>query len=124
MFSLYNGVDMREKVIASPLGKWLGDSLGSFKSISSHSVCVGNMEEQVTLKIDSKGRMCLPAEIREKIGDAATIKETSEGYLIIPGKTEDFIESFNKLITSEPKRKGKPHLASPEEMKSIWRTAK
>lgn len=82
------------------------------------------MEEQVTLKIDSKGRICLPIEIREKIGDAATIKETDQGYLIIPGKTEDFIESFNKMITSEPKRKGKPKLATPQEMKSIWKTVK
>jgi DNA-binding transcriptional regulator/RsmH inhibitor MraZ len=82
------------------------------------------MEEQVTLKIDSKGRMCLPAEIREKIGDAATITETPQGYLIIPGKKEDFIDSFNKMITSEPKRKAKPKLATPEEMKSIWRTVK
>ena len=82
------------------------------------------MEEQVNLKIDSKGRMCIPAEIREKIGDTATIKKTPEGYLLIPGKREDFLEEFKKLITSEPKRKGKPKLATPEEMKSVWRTVK
>jgi AbrB family looped-hinge helix DNA binding protein len=79
--------------------------------------------EQV-VKVDSKGRICIPAEIREEIGDTATIKKTPEGYLIIPGKHEDFLEEFKKLITSEPKRKGKPKLASPEEMKSIWKTAK
>ena len=79
--------------------------------------------EQV-VKVDSKGRICIPAEIREEIGDTATIKKTPEGYLIIPGKHEDFLEEFKKLITSEPKRKGKPKLASPEEMKSIWRTVK
>ena len=39
-------------------------------------------------------------------------------------KKETFIESFNKMITSEPKRKGKPKLATPEEMKSVWRTVK
>lgn len=33
------------------------------------------MEEQVNLKIDSKGRLCLPAQIREDIGDTATIKK-------------------------------------------------
>ena len=82
------------------------------------------MEEQVNLKVDSKGRLCIPAEIREEIGDTVTLKKTPEGYLIIPGKREDFLEEFKKLITSEPKRKGKPKLASPEEMKSIWRTAK
>jgi DNA-binding transcriptional regulator/RsmH inhibitor MraZ len=82
------------------------------------------MEEQVTLKIDSKGRLCIPAEFREEIGKAAVMKKTSEGFLIVPGKEEDFIEAFNKLITSKPKRKGKPKLATPKEMKSIWRTAK
>jgi hypothetical protein len=35
----------------------------------------------------------------------------------------DFLEEFQKLITSEPKCKGKLKLASPEEMKSLWRTA-
>ena len=81
-------------------------------------------QEQFTVKMDSKGRICIPAEIREEIGDTATIKKTPKGYLIVPGKREDFLEEFKKLITSEPKRKGKPKLATPEEMKSIWRTVK
>jgi bifunctional DNA-binding transcriptional regulator/antitoxin component of YhaV-PrlF toxin-antitoxin module len=74
--------------------------------------------------MDSKGRICIPAEIREEIGDTATIKKTTKGYLIVPGKREDFLEEFKKLINSEPKRKGKPKLATPEEMKSMWRTVK
>jgi AbrB family looped-hinge helix DNA binding protein len=86
------------------------------------------MEEQVlTVKIDSKGRLCIPAEIREEIGDTAKIKKTSDGnFLLIPSKREDFLEEFKKLITSEPKLKGKrkPRLATPEEMKSVWRTVK
>ncbi len=82
------------------------------------------MEEQVTLKIDSKGRICIPAKFREEIGDAAIMKKTPQGFLIVPGKQEDFIESFNKMITAEPKRQGKPKLATPQEMKSVWRTAK
>ncbi|MGD6809758.1 MAG: MraZ N-terminal domain-containing protein [Candidatus Bathyarchaeia archaeon] len=80
--------------------------------------------EQVTLKIDSKGRICIPAEFREEIGDAAIMKKTPQGFLIVPGKQESFIETFNKTITSEPKRKGKPKLATPEEMKTTWRTVK
>jgi DNA-binding transcriptional regulator/RsmH inhibitor MraZ len=87
-------------------------------------MCVGSMAEQVILKIDSKGRIRIPAEFREEIGDAAIMKKTAQGFLIVPGKQENFIEAFNKMINSEPKRKGKPKLASPEEMKSIWRTAK
>jgi hypothetical protein len=31
---------------------------------------------------------------------------------------------FAKLVGSEPKRKGKLKLATPQEMKSVWRTAK
>jgi bifunctional DNA-binding transcriptional regulator/antitoxin component of YhaV-PrlF toxin-antitoxin module len=84
---------------------------------------VGNTD-QVNLKIDSKGRICIPAEIREEIGNTATIKRTPQGFLLIPGKSEDFLKEFKKLITSEPKRKGKPKLATPEEMKSVWRTVK
>jgi AbrB family looped-hinge helix DNA binding protein len=77
-------------------------------------------QEQVTLKIDSKGRICIPAEIREEIGDTATLKKTPEGYLIIPGKREDFLEEFKKVITSKHRRTGKPENWSPEKMKSIW----
>ena len=78
--------------------------------------------EEVHLKIDSKGRLCIPPEIREQIGDTATLKKTSEGFIIIPGKQVNFQEEFRKIITSEPKRKGKPKLISPKGMKSIWRT--
>jgi AbrB family looped-hinge helix DNA binding protein len=87
----------------------------------SHVVVVGNVEK-VQLKVDSKGRICIPAEIREQIGSEAVLKKTPEGYLIIPGKSTDFLEEFRKVITSEPRRTGKPKLVSPEEMKSIWRT--
>ena len=79
------------------------------------------MEQLLTVKIDSKGRICIPAEIREVLGDTVTIKKTPDDILLIPGKREDFLEEFKKLITSEPKLKGKPKLATPEEMKSVWR---
>ncbi|MCW3996415.1 MAG: hypothetical protein NWE98_09765 [Candidatus Bathyarchaeota archaeon] len=82
------------------------------------------MTEPLVVKVDSKGRICIPARIRDKIGEIAVIKITPQGILIIPGKKEDFIEAFNKTITSEPKRKGKPKLATPKEMKSTWRTVK
>ena len=78
--------------------------------------------ERVHLKIDSKGRICIPAEIREQIGNVAVLKKTPGGYLIVPGEQTDFLEEFRKVITSEPRRTGKPRLVSPKEMKSIWRT--
>ena len=79
--------------------------------------------EQVTVKVDSKGRICIPAEIREEIGDTVTIKKTQQGYLLLPGKQKDFLEEFKKLITSEPHRTGKPECWPPEKMKSIWKGA-
>jgi bifunctional DNA-binding transcriptional regulator/antitoxin component of YhaV-PrlF toxin-antitoxin module len=78
--------------------------------------------EQVHLKIDSKGRICIPQKIREQIGDTATLKQTTEGFLIVPGEPTNFQEEFRKVICSEPKRKAKPKLATPKEMKSIWKT--
>jgi hypothetical protein len=61
---------------------------------------------------------------KEEIGDIAMMEKITKGFLIVPGKKVDFIESFNKIIISEPERKGKPELATPEEMKSVWRTVK
>lgn len=76
--------------------------------------------EQVNVKIDSKGRICIPAEIRKEIGETATIKRTPEGFLLIPGKKEDAAEKLRKIINSKHKRTGKPENWSPEKMKSIW----
>ena len=70
--------------------------------------------EQINLKIDSKGRLYIPAEIRKEIGDTATLKKTSEGYLIIPGKREEFLEEFRKVITSEPHRTGESRVKVKE----------
>lgn len=88
----------------------------------SHSILVGNLghQEQFTVKMDSKGRICIPAEIREQIGDTATIKKTQEGYLIISGKHQDVNEELLKIVNSEHRRTGKPENWSPEKMKSIW----
>ncbi len=83
-----------------------------------------NLVDAIIVKVDAKGRICIPAEMREKIGDVAVIKTLPQGILITAGKKDDFLKSFNKKITSEPKRRGKPKLATPEEMKSAWRTVK
>ena len=78
--------------------------------------------EEVHLKIDSKGRLCIPSEIREEIGEVAVLKKTKQGYLLVPGEAKDFQEEFRKKISAKPKRRGEPKLVSPEEMKSVWRT--
>jgi bifunctional DNA-binding transcriptional regulator/antitoxin component of YhaV-PrlF toxin-antitoxin module len=105
------------------LGNNVTRFVGSFKWASVPLYSGGKLEE-VHLKIDSKGRLCIPSEIREEIGDTAILKKTSEGYLLISGEPKDFLEEFRKVVSSEPKRKGKPRLVSPKEMKSIWRTPK
>jgi DNA-binding transcriptional regulator/RsmH inhibitor MraZ len=76
--------------------------------------------DEVALKVDSKGRLCIPAEISEEIGKTAILKKTSEGYLIIPGQETDFQEKFRRIITAKHRRTGKPENWSPEKMKSIW----
>ncbi len=76
--------------------------------------------EQVNVKVDSKGRICIPAEIRKEIGETATIKRVPEGFLLVPGKKEDAVEKLRKIINSKRKRTGKPENWSPEKMKSIW----
>jgi bifunctional DNA-binding transcriptional regulator/antitoxin component of YhaV-PrlF toxin-antitoxin module len=80
--------------------------------------------KQINIKIDSKGRFCLPPKIRKALGNNPTLKKTPEGYLIISSKQNDFLEEFRKVITSKPHRTGKPTFLSPEEMKSIWETTK
>lgn len=82
-------------------------------------IAVGIME-LVNLKVDSKGRICIPAEIREQIGDTATLKKTNDGYLLMPGKQKDDNEELHKIITSKHRRTGKPENWPPEKMKSIW----
>ena len=74
---------------------------------------------EVIVKIDSKGRICIPAEIREQIGNFVTLKITPEGFLMLPGKHLDAVEELRKIINSKHRRTGKPENWSPEKMKSI-----
>lgn len=75
---------------------------------------------EIQLKIDSKGRLYIPAEVREQIGDTVIIKKTSEGFLLVPGRPKNFLEEFRKTIVSEPPRTGKPENWPPSKMKTIW----
>jgi len=76
--------------------------------------------EQLTLKVDAKGRICIPADIREQIGNTATLRKTAEGYLLLPGKQKDIFQELKQKITSEHKRTGTPENWSPEKIKKIW----
>jgi DNA-binding transcriptional regulator/RsmH inhibitor MraZ len=76
--------------------------------------------EQVNVKINSKDRLCIPAEIRQEIGKTATLKRTPQGFLLLPGKKEDPVEELRKVIKSKHRRTGKPENWSPEQIKAIW----
>lgn len=73
------------------------------------------------VRVDSKGRICLPSEFREELGEVFAIKKIQSGLLLIPGKPKDFLEEFRKIVTTEPTRTGKPENWSPSRMKGIWR---
>lgn len=77
---------------------------------------------QARVKVDSKGRICIPPEMREELGDVVILKKTPEGFAIIPGKPVDFFEEFRETITSNPPRTGDPENWPPSKMKGIWRT--
>ena len=80
----------------------------------------------VVAKLDSKGRISLPREIREMVGDVVEMKPVGNNRVLLQradvrmskkkNETADFIELNDK----EPKRTGKPENPSPNEMKSIW----
>jgi bifunctional DNA-binding transcriptional regulator/antitoxin component of YhaV-PrlF toxin-antitoxin module len=76
--------------------------------------------EQVNVTVDSKGRICIPAEIRQEIGDTATIKRAPQGFLLLPGKKEDPVKLLLKVIKSKHRRTGKPENWSTEKIKAIW----
>jgi DNA-binding transcriptional regulator/RsmH inhibitor MraZ len=76
--------------------------------------------DEIQVKVDSKGRLCIPADMREQIGGTAIIKKTNEGFLILPGKPTNFMEEFRKVIASEPPRTGKPENWPPSKMKAVW----
>jgi len=78
---------------------------------------------QTQLKVDSKGRLYIPPEIREQIGDTVILKKTSEGFLIMPGKPTNFLDDFRKAMSFEPPRTGKPKNWTPSKMKAIWSSA-
>jgi hypothetical protein len=62
-----------------------------------------------------------PAEIREEIGDTATLKKTLERYLLIAGKRKDAIGELHKVINFKHRRTCKPENWSPQKI-SLFET--
>ncbi len=76
------------------------------------------MEKTSTL--DSKGRVVIPPDLREGLGDHIVIRKTEAGVILIPGKKEDRVTEFLNILESEPERTGKPSNPGPGKIKSIW----
>jgi len=60
------------------------------------------------LKVDSKGRILLPREVRSELGDVVILERTEGGFVLRRGRSISFLEEFREVITSEPSRTGKP----------------
>ena len=72
------------------------------------------------LKVDSKGRIVLPREVRDEVGDVVILEKIDDGFIIRRGEVKSFLDEFKQVITSEPKRSGKPENWPPSKMKRIW----
>lgn len=80
------------------------------------------MEKAV--RVDEKGRVRIPKDFAEDMGESIMIRKTSEGLLLLPvdkSEEEDFLTTFRRVITSEPERTGKPRNPPPARMKRIWK---
>ena len=79
---------------------------------------MGNLKYR--LKVDSKGRILLPREIRDELGDIVVLEKTDDGFILKRGELIDFLKEFKRIITSDPPRTGKPENWPPSKMKKIW----
>jgi len=75
------------------------------------------------LKVDSKGRIRLPREVREEVGDIVILEKTENGFVLRSGELVDFLKEFREVIVSVPPRTGEPENWPPSRMKAIWRSS-
>jgi len=85
-------------------------------------LCGGKLEEAI-VKVDSKGRICVPPEFRDELGAVVKLKKTRKGILLSPGKDQDFKDEFRSIMLSEPRRTGIPENPPVREMKAMWKEA-
>lgn len=76
-------------------------------------------------KVDSKGRLLLPREIHEMLGDVVELKLVGKKSVLLerarnPISKKNETVDFAKLLDRDPRRTGKPENPNPDEMKSIW----
>jgi bifunctional DNA-binding transcriptional regulator/antitoxin component of YhaV-PrlF toxin-antitoxin module len=77
-------------------------------------------------KVDSKGRVSLPREIQDIVGNMVEITPVGKDSAIIQrakrpgGGKKNKMREFAKLLDKDPRRTGNPQNPSTDEMKSIW----
>lgn len=80
-------------------------------------------------KVDSKGRITLPRQVQEMLGEVVEMKNVGKEKVLLSKAKRTQVESISrgrrteslaKLLDKEPRRTGKPENPSPDEMKSIW----
>jgi DNA-binding transcriptional regulator/RsmH inhibitor MraZ len=76
--------------------------------------------QPVQVKLDSKGRVSIPSDLREALGEVVTLEQTKDGILVTPAKAQISKRQFRNIIVSKPKRTGRPKNWSPRRMKRIW----
>ncbi len=80
----------------------------------------------VLAKVDSKGRVSLPREIREILGETVELKPVGREKVMLSraaksiSKKTRMGDDFAKLLDEEPRRTGKPENPNPSKMKSLW----
>lgn len=79
-----------------------------------------------TAKVDHKGRVSLPREIHEILGDEVELRPLGKTRVLLT-RADKGTKKMNKrsndlvrLLDKQPKRTGRPENPSPEKMKSIW----
>ncbi len=77
--------------------------------------------EMGKIRVDGRGRITLPCEIRDAVGLApgmeVTVQKTEKGILVRPGiSKEDFIKGLKSCIT----KKNQAAPVNPLKLKKIW----
>ncbi|GBC74829.1 hypothetical protein HRbin06_00136 [archaeon HR06] len=53
------------------------------------------------LRVDSKGRIHLPREVRDEVGDVIILERAEEGFIIKSGESVNFLDEFRKIMASD-----------------------
>jgi AbrB family looped-hinge helix DNA binding protein len=88
--------------------------------------------EVASVKIDAKGRILLPASLREELdfepGTRVSLQKTTKVILVMAAtrngkgcsREAQYFSRLKRILDTPPERTGKPSNPSIEHMKKIW----